>query len=74
LSQEPEPAARTGLFVIRVRKEGAGSAPVIQLTARFDVESPGEVIKTVSSTPEACATIRRWFEIFEAGLRPTSVS
>jgi hypothetical protein len=71
VSEEAEPAGRTGLFVVRLRKEGAGSATIIQLTARFDVEAAGEVVRTVTSTPEACATIRRWFEIFEAGLRPT---
>jgi hypothetical protein len=68
VNPESEASGRTGLFVIRVRKESAGSAPIIQLTARFDVEAPGEVVKTVTSTPEACATIRRWFDVFEAGL------
>ena len=70
MSDEPEPVARTGVFVIRLRKEGTSSATIFQLTARFDVETPAEVVKTVTSAPEACATIRRWFEVFEAGLRP----
>lgn len=66
---------RTGLFVIRLRREGAGSPMVIRLTARFDAEAPTEVVKTVSSVAEACATIQRWFEVFEAGLslNPSSI-
>jgi hypothetical protein len=70
VSPQPESRARTGLFVIRLRKEGASSATVIHLTARFDVEMPGEVVKTVTSAPDACATIRRWLDVFESGLRP----
>jgi len=71
LSSQARSMSRAGLFVIRLRKDSAGSQMVIRLTARFDVEAPTEVVKTVGSVEEACATIQRWFEVFEAGLHLT---